>query len=193
MAFDRPLADMDLDAVVVENRAGAEQATQHLIDHGHKRIACVGYDEEAYTIQERIAGFESRMLAHGLKPQTVLRLRTVEDIRNWVKDSIRSKDRPTAVFALNHRVSSFLMRAFEDENVRVTEDLALIGFDDFDLASLVSPALTVVSHSPAELAHRSIHILLNRLREETTSPKLSPAKIVLPAKLIVRASCGAHK
>src|ERR1039457_3750996 len=52
VAFDRPLPGSDTDCVLVENRTGAEEATQHLIEHGHRRIVCIGYDEDTYTIRE---------------------------------------------------------------------------------------------------------------------------------------------
>lgn len=72
VAFDRPLAGLESDSVIVENRAGAEAAVEHLIAHGHKRIACAGYDQEVYTINERIRGYKYRMQLEKLKPQVCL-------------------------------------------------------------------------------------------------------------------------
>src|SRR5580698_4050983 len=57
VAFDRPLPGLNTDAVLVENRAGAEAAIQHLLKHGHQRIACIGYDQDVYPIRERIEGY----------------------------------------------------------------------------------------------------------------------------------------
>jgi LacI family transcriptional regulator len=193
VAFDRPLVGVVTDAVVVENRAGAEEATQHLIDHGHSRIVCVGYDEEMYPVHERLVGFKSQMFSKGLKPHTKLGLLTLDDVKVWVKNTMTSRDRPTAVFSLNHRTSSFLLRAFAEQHVRVPQDIALIGFDDFDLADIVSPPLTAVSQSPVELARRSITLLMERIQGGQTGSSFAPAKIVLPTRLIVRASCGPHK
>ena len=65
VAFDRPLPGSETDCVMVDNRAGAEEAVQHLIEHGHRRIACVGYDEEVFTVRERQRGYTQRMQEQG--------------------------------------------------------------------------------------------------------------------------------
>lgn len=59
VAFDRPLEGVGTDAVLLENRSGAEDAIEHLIGHGHKRIACVGYDSDAYSVSERVKGYRN--------------------------------------------------------------------------------------------------------------------------------------
>jgi len=192
VAFDRPMEGIEADAVVVENRTGAEEGTQHLIDHGHSRIACVGYDGEAYTIRERVAGFKGVMLANGLKPQVDLDLFTLDSVRNWLKKTMESKDRPTAVFALNHRIAGFFLRAFSEQGVNVPQDMAIVGFDDFELAEISRPAFTAIAQSPVEMARRAINLLMERIRETQAGMSFTPAKIVLPVKLIVRSSCGTH-
>jgi len=192
VAFDRPLAGGNTDTVLVDNRAGAKEATQHLIDHGHRRITCVGYDEDVYTVSERLAGFKSEMMSHGLKPQTKLDMGNLEATRSWVKETMPLKDRPTAIFSLNHRTSGFLLRALFEQQVQIPKRMALIGFDDFELADLMFPALTTVSQSPVELARRSIDLLLERIRGMQSTASFEPIKIVLGTRLIVRASCGPH-
>ena len=68
VALDRPVAGLQADAVLVENREGAEQGVRHLIEHGHKRIACVGFDTGSYTVRERIDGYKNAMRDAGLQP-----------------------------------------------------------------------------------------------------------------------------
>ena len=84
VAFDRPLPGSDTDCVVVENRTGAEEATLHLIEHGHRNIVCVGYDEDTYTIRERVKGYTQQMNSSKLKPQVVFGLLTLDDVRLWL-------------------------------------------------------------------------------------------------------------
>src|ERR1017187_5067179 len=69
------LDGIDTDAVIVENRPGAEEAVHHLIEHGHSSIACIGNNHDAYTIHERLQGYINSMLASGLKPLVSPRLR----------------------------------------------------------------------------------------------------------------------
>ncbi|WP_158821737.1 LacI family DNA-binding transcriptional regulator [Granulicella sp. S156] len=193
VAFDRPLPGSDADCVLVENRVGAEEATQHLISHGHSHIACVGYDEKTYPIHERVLGYTHHMIASGLKPTVTLGLLTLDGVRQWLSSVFASKNRPTAIFSLNHRTSVFLLQALADLQIRIPEDMALVGFDDFDLAGIISPPLTTVAQPPIELARRAMTLLLERIQKAHDGVDASPAKILLPVKLMIRASCGPHE
>ena len=193
VAFDRPLHGSEADCVLVENRAGAEEATQHLISHGHRHIACVGYDEKTYPIHERVLGYTHQMITSGLKPDVTLSLLTLEGVREWLSNVFASKTRPTAIFSLNHRTSIFLLQALADLEIRIPQDMALVGFDDFDLANLITPPLTTVSQPPVELARRAMTLLLERIQKTHDGIDSSPAKILLPVKLMIRASCGPHE
>jgi LacI family transcriptional regulator len=192
VAFDRPLPGIDTDCVLVENRAGTEAAIAHLIQHRHKHIACVGYDEETYTIYERLQGYLSQMHAAKLKPQTSFGLETLDNVRHWLSAALASKTPPTAVFSVNHRTSIFLLQAIADMKLRIPEDIALIGFDDFDLAAVLNPPMTTVAQSPVELARRSMALLLEGIQGMQSGVTNTPAKVLLPAKLMIRSSCGAH-
>jgi len=194
VGFDRPLLGTDASSVLVENRIGAEQATQHLMDHGHKRIACVGYDEKVHPVSERIAGYTHHMYAAGLQPQVASGLADLDTVRNWLTGILASAHPPTAIFSLNHRTSTYLLQALMEQRVRVPEEIALVGFDDFDLASLMQPPLTTVAQSPVDLARQSINLLLDLIRSpQNPNAEGSAVKIFLPTRLIVRSSCGGHK
>jgi LacI family transcriptional regulator len=190
VAFDRPLPGLNTDAVLVENRAGAEVATQHLLQHGHRRIACVGYDQDVYTIRERIEGYRQTMQGARLRPRIAIGMKTLDDVRAWLDEDLASKTRPTAIFSLNQRTSAFLLQALVERNIAIPKEMAMVGFDDFDLAPVLK--LTTVAQSPVELARRSIQLLLGSIRRNKTEEAHEPAKILLPVHLIVRGSCGGH-
>jgi LacI family transcriptional regulator len=192
VAFDRPLEGVGTDAVLIENRAGAEEAVSHLIGHGHKRIACVGSDDESYPVRERIGGYRNAMLAHGLRPDVSMKMLSLEAASAWLKTAKAKADRPTAIFSTNYRTSVFLLRALSGQRMRIPQDMALIGFDDFDLATVISPPLTTVGQSPVELSRRAAKLLMGRIQEVRAGTESLPAKIMLPATLIVRDSCGTH-
>jgi len=192
VAFDRPLPGLSSDSVLVENRVGAEEAVKHLIDHGHKRIVCLGYDEEVYTVHERVIGYRNQMQASGLTAEVAGGVSSFEQVREWVAATMAAEDRATAVFALNHRTSSYLLRALAEKKVKVPDEMAIIGFDDFELASVVTPALTTVYQSPVDLARRAMSLVLERIRSDKSVAEEPPAKIMLPTRLIVRKSCGPH-
>jgi len=192
VAFDRPLEGVGTDAVLIENRSGAEEAVNHLIGHGHKRIACIGFDDGAYPVRERIGGYRNAMLAHGFRPDISMKILTLEAASAWLKAARAKTDRPTAIFSTNYRTSVLVLRALSEQKVRIPEDMALIGFDDFDLATVISPPLTTVGQSPVELAKRATKLLMDRILEVRAGTESLPAKIMLPATLIVRDSCGSH-
>jgi LacI family transcriptional regulator len=190
VAFDRPLSGAQTDAVVVENRLGSEEAVRHLIKHGHKRIVCIGYDEDVYTVRERMEGYNGSMRAAGLKPALALGLDTLDETRKWVQLTIKSTERPTAIFTLNNRMSAYVLQALSESGVPIPQGMALIGFDDFDLATVVSPPMTTVSQSAAEVARRAMALLLDRIAAHGRGTEFVPAKIVLPVTLTIRESCG---
>jgi LacI family transcriptional regulator len=191
VAFDRPFPELRSDAVLVENREGAEKATRHLLDHGHRHIACVGYDQDVYTIRERIEGYKAAMHEVALTSQIATSLRAPDDVRRWLNEALVSKSRPTAIFSLNHRTSGFLLEALREHNIKIPDKMAIIGFDDFFLANVGTPQITTVSQSPMDLARRSMDLLLGRIRDKGTG-EYYPVKIMLPTHLIVRDSCGVH-
>jgi DNA-binding LacI/PurR family transcriptional regulator len=106
--------------------------------------------------------------------------------------AMKSKDRPTAIFSLNHRTSVYLLQALAEQTIKVPEQVALLGFDELDSASVMSPPLTTVAQSPIELATRSMSLLMERIRGTREGKEVLRAKIVLPVKLVTRASCGCH-
>jgi LacI family transcriptional regulator len=110
VAFDRPLEGVGTDAVLVENRSGAEEAIRHFIGHGHRRIACLGYDDQAYPVQERILGYQSVMLTHGLKLDVFMDILSLEAAGAWLRNATGNADRPTAIFSTNYRTSVHLLR-----------------------------------------------------------------------------------
>jgi len=193
VSFDRPLPEADVDCVLVENRVGTEAAAQHLIEHGHRRIAFMGYDEVPYTGQERIQGYLNKMHGAKLKPQLAMGLWTVEAARQWLDKSLARKNPVTAIITNNNRSSLFLLTALKNVGLRIPEDIAVIGFDDFEFASILSPPLTVVAQNPTEMARRSMALLLASIDEAKTKVAGTSAKVFLPTKLIIRGSCGYHE
>jgi LacI family transcriptional regulator len=192
VAMDRPLKGIKTDTVVVENRAASGRAVRHLIEHGHRHIACVGAERGIYTMVERVGGYSDAMREAGLVPDIAANIDSLESTRLWIARAMASVDPPTAIFALNHRSSTWLLHAFSEVNIAVGRDMALIGFDDFDLAPLMSPPLTAVSQSPVELTKRAMALLLDRIRLNGKEEAFTPATIMLPVTLAIRASCGCN-
>jgi LacI family transcriptional regulator len=192
VALDRPVTGAQADAVLVENRDGAEQGVRHLIEHGHKAIACVGFDSGSYTVRERIEGYKQAMRAAGLKPILSTSFGTHEAMQSLVSRWTTAKDRPTAAFTIKRISSVQLIQALHRHKMRVPLDIALVGFDDFELAEVLGTPLTVVRQSPMEIARAAAELLFKkivRLREGRLA-ELQAAKTLFPAELVIRRSCG---
>ncbi len=186
--IDRTFAGIDVGEVMVENIEGALRATNHLIDHGHQRILCVGYDREYNSISQRIDGFKKAVQNASLQPQYLLVNRGVA-IGPRVIAALRSPKPPTAIFTLNNVTSVAVLTALKREEIRIPQQVAIIGFDDFDLASLLAVPLTAVRQPAAELGRHATRMLIDSLRVGNGTGRM-PSRIVLPTELIVRQSCG---
>jgi LacI family transcriptional regulator len=195
VALDRPIVGLQADAVLVENREGAEQGVRHLIDHGHKRIACVGFDSGSYTVHERIEGYMLAMRGAGLQPVLNTDVDTFEAMQALVLRWSTAKNRPTAVFSVKRISSVHLIQALHFHKVRVPEDLAVVGFDDFELAEVLGSPLTVVRQSPTEMARAGAELLFKKIASvrENQLPEHQTSKTLFPVELIIRRSCGCSK
>jgi len=187
VAFDRPAEGVETDTVLVENRAGAREATEHLIDHGHERVAFVGDVRHFYTARKRLEGYKEAVKAANLEPLHTLDAHSIEQGEEATKGFLNATNPPTALFAATILTALGALRAVEDLGLRIPEDVAVIGFDDFELAHVLRPRFTLVRQPAAELGRRAAEMLFDHL-EGRGRPE--PQRLVLPTELIVRESCG---
>jgi LacI family transcriptional regulator len=192
VALDRPVAGLQADAVLVENREGAEQGVRHLIEHGHKKIACVGFDSSSYTVRERIEGYKLAMRSAGLQPILFSHVNTLEAMQALALRWSAAKDRPTAAFSMKRISSVYLIQALHHHKLRVPEDIAVVGFDDFELAEVLGTPLTVVRQTPTGMARAAAELLFKKIAnlQEGAVAETQTAKMLFPTDLIIRRSCG---
>lgn len=190
VALDRPLSGVVADEVMVENLGGAQTAVTHLIGHGYKRIACVGYDRESYAINHRILGYTNAMQAAALKPELHLSVESFEAALKLANRWVSSNDRPNAIFSLNNVVTRHLLEALREVKLLIPQKIALVGFDDLELAKLLSPSLTVVRQPAVGLGTQAARILFDRISTPTDRETGFGIKLVLPVEFIIRHSCG---
>lgn len=187
--LDRTFPGLEAGEVMVENEGGAERAVKHLLDHGHRSILCVGYDSQFNSIEQRISGYEKAMTKAALRPQFCM----VDDrtaIGAAVLKCLRSPKPPTALFTLNNVTTTQVLNVLQQENVNVPQEVALIGFDDFDLAPLLSVPLTAVRQPAAELGRSATRLVLNAIRSRNPAPHFIRERVLLPTELVIRRSCG---
>ena len=186
VAIDRPIAGFKTDCVLVHNHEAAYDATRHLIGHGHKRIAFIGYGEHLYTVRERIDGYLRAMSERGLECLVRADASGPTGAQRLAHELLSMKWPPTALFASNTLVLHGIMEAAHSLGLSIPEDVALAGFEDFRWAGLVKPGLTVVRQPGEEMGRRAAQMLFERL----AGKKGPPQRVVLDTELIIRESCG---
>ncbi len=194
VALDRPVAGAVAPSVVADNFVGAEHATHHLIAHGYKRIACLTGEIELYTIRERARGYQAAMAAAGLEAVLHTTICDYASCEKAIAKMLKGPDRVEAIFTLKNSVTVDAFEALQRMGVRIPEKVALIGYDDFQLAGTVRPAITVVQQPIEELGKTAAELLFRHLKGSSAPviPGEARAKqqVLLKTSLIPRASCG---
>jgi LacI family transcriptional regulator len=181
--IDRPAGDIVADTVLVDNLGGTIEAVTHLAKHGHRRIAFLGDSPDIFTAAERLRGFREGCVRNGISYDESLvsmRTPTQEYIGDAVKRLMHGPDAATAVIAGNNRVAVHVLRALAHAEQRP----AMVGFDDFELADLLDPPVTVVAHDVSALGHAAAELLFARVQGDQSPPR----KVVLPVHLVARGS-----
>lgn len=182
---DRPPTGIDCDCVIVDNIRGGRVATEHLFAAGHRRIALVSDRADIYTATGRKAGFQGAYAARGLSPDpavVVTGLRDEEAGLQAVDRLLSMADPPTAIFASRNTLCVGAARALFRRGLQ--RSVALVGFDDFPLADIVEPGLTVIRQDTARIADTVAELLFARLDGSTDLPR----RVVFAPDLVARGS-----
>ncbi len=176
---------IEADLVMSDHRGGAELATRHLQQHGHRRIAFLGSREHVHSVIERRAGFEAVMHEADATPSAVIDgLRTPDDSAKAVHEllSRAPNDQPTAIFTAQNGLTLGAVRALH--SLGRQHDIALVGFDHIDSVDIVDPGITTVPQNAEELGRRAGELLFSRLRDGRTAP----VREIVPVALVPRGS-----
>jgi LacI family transcriptional regulator len=177
-------------AVVIDNERGAREATAHLIELGHRRVALLGVDTKWTTDAGRLRGYESALEEAGLRAddRLIVRIpRHAPDAEARIDAMLRA-EQPTAIFATNNRLAEQAWRVLRQRGLRLPHDVSLVGFDDVPWMSMVEPGITAVEQPIHELGRQAAALLLRRLEQ----PELAPSVVRLEPRLVVRGSSGAR-
>ncbi len=187
------LPDTDIPSVDVDNVQGARIAVEHLLRLGHRRIGMITNAPLAYTAsQQRLEGYRRSLEGWGLPyDENLVRYGNFDEESGLraMERLLTLNPRPTAVFVASDMVAIGALRALREHNLRVPEDVALVGFDNIAAARFITPALTTV-HVPAFGLGWAAAELLIRIIE---GDQPAETQVRLETELIVRESCGANR
>ncbi|MEU7133317.1 LacI family DNA-binding transcriptional regulator [Streptomyces sp. NPDC046261] len=180
---DRPAGLLEADAVLSDSFGGAREGVAHLIAHGHRRIGFIGDRPRIHTAAERLRGYHAAMSAAGLPVDDAWMSLGPTDpgrVRAEAERMLTGPHPVTALFAGNNRVTATAVRVIAG----LPRAVALVGFDDLELADLLSPGITVIAQDAARLGRTAAELLFQRLNGAQDAPR----RVELTTRLIARGS-----
>ncbi|WP_259391339.1 LacI family DNA-binding transcriptional regulator [Paenibacillus sp. 1011MAR3C5] len=172
----------DVSSVLVDNFQGGYDATRHLIDLGHTKIAHIGGPTIFLSVTERKRGYVQALADAALTPFAIEYSGfTVSSGYDAAKKWIREDTLPTAIFAGDDFIALGVIHALREEGIMVPHDVSVVGFDDQKLASEFFPRLTTVRQPEAQMGSIGVDLLLEQINGQMEAPtvtKLSPQLLV---------------
>lgn len=166
---------------------GGELATQHLIDSGYTRIACIAGPQDKTTARMRLEGFHNAMEKSGLDVLPGYVVHGDFEFQggyNGMIELLALETPPQAVFTSNDAMAVGVYHALYQAGLQIPQDVAVMGYDDIELARYLSPPLSTIHQPKDELGELAIDTLIHRLSD----PDASQQTLVLTPELVARAS-----
>jgi LacI family transcriptional regulator len=185
VAVDRRPLDERVDSVVVDNRAGAADATEHLLANGWQRVACITGPTRVDTANQRLDGYRDALRARGIPiDRSLVRRADYKEDGGYRATSslLESAEPPDAVFVANNPMAVGALRSFADHGRTAPDDIGLVAFDDSPWTTLTKPSLSVVAQPAYEIGQSAARLL------STADPDHPARHLELSPTLVVRES-----
>jgi signal transduction histidine kinase/DNA-binding LacI/PurR family transcriptional regulator/AraC-like DNA-binding protein len=179
-------------SVALDNESGIRQAIEHLVQHGHKRIAFIaGHEDNEVDADSvlRLQSYRQAVQDFGLEDDSRLIVHGYHDIgkgRQAMQKLLESKVGFTAVLASNDHSAIGAMETIRKAGLKIPDDIAMIGFDDWPDAAGQDPPLTSIHYPVVEAGRRALALLLEIINGHSSADDA----IQVPVKLVLRESCG---
>ena len=187
--------DVEMDYVDVDNVGGVRLAVDHLLSLGHRKIGIISVSG-IFDFKKRTEVFLDSLGQAGIKPNKAW-IKTDRDGRLWIANTLlnfgremaqelyEQKEMPTALFCAGEDIAIGVYDFFHSKGVRIPEDISVIGFDETEASTLLSPRLTTIHTPRFEIGVNAVNLLLGRIKE----PGRPTTCKTLDVNLIVRESC----
>ncbi|MDR4949343.1 LacI family DNA-binding transcriptional regulator [Neobacillus cucumis] len=177
--------------VTTDDVRGGYMAGRYLLDKGHTDIAIIAELNRA-SGRMRLEGFKQSLAGEGISLKeewTVNAMSTIDEAKTAARKILSLKDMPTAVFASTDLIAAILINESRKVNIRIPQDLSIVGFDNTIYAELADPGLTTIAQPKEELAHYAIDQLLKLMKD----PIMPQQRIMLSPMLVERNSVRSLK
>jgi len=184
--------DLDMSAerasyIISDNEEGARKAVRHLAELGHQKIATIEGEEITVPTQKRLAGYKAEMEAQNLeiRDEWVIQGRfSVDGGYQAMKEILRLKDKPTAIFCQGDEIAVGAMQAIKEAGLKVPDDFSIVGFDDIEISQYLNPALTTIRQKKEEMGIEAAKMVIELINNQ--KEKIEPE--IIDTELIVRNS-----
>jgi len=183
--IERSFAELEVSRVLISNFQGGYDGAQHLIALGHTHIGVICANLASMPV-ERLSGAQQALTEAGVDAEVRIMSRGSDFEAGYeaALDMLHRPGRPTAVFALADSIAVGVLHAAAYLDLRVPEDLSVVGFDNISLAAFVIPPLTTVAQPIYAIGEAAVRILLHQLQD----PGAAPETVMLNTELVVRQS-----
>jgi LacI family transcriptional regulator len=184
---DRYFPRLSLPYVASDNFAGARDATQYLIENGHRQIMCLQGLRNTSPNEDRVRGYETALEAGNIPINRNLMIGDSFSEQCGYSETNRllgKGQKFTAILAFSNLLMLGALRAISEAKLKIPDDLSMISFDDEPYMAHLSPPMTTIEQESSEIGQKAVSLLLERIQ----SPDKSPEGILLPTRLIVRRS-----
>ena len=184
-----PMLPLDerIPSVSAAHTSGADQAMRHLLELGHRRIAAITGPRGWVATEDRRRGYHAALAGAGIMPEPALEVESDFEIKGGVEAGgylLDLPEPPTAIFAFNDNLAIGAIQAARTRGVHVPQDLSIVGFDDVEHATIVTPTLTTVRQPLAEMGRTAVSLLMRLLERQ----RFETMHIELATRLVVRDS-----
>lgn len=187
--IDRFLPEVSTNYIVLDNFKATYEAVNHFITKGYKRISMIAYKSSLIHMQERIRGYKEAMkdnqLQDAIQIKELLYDRVKEDMDKGVGELLNGNIKPDALLFATNALSIAGLYAIKKYNLKVPEDMAIIGFDGNEAFDFYYPPITYIEQPIEEMGKESVRVLLEQIHGST-----KPVHVELKHQLIIRESCG---
>lgn len=187
VCIDRGLTEIDVDVVKVDNENGAFNAIEHLLSNGHRRIAFISGNFAIPTYIERLSGYKKALSKYGIPYDESLVFARNSDYKSGFEIAnkiLELEERPTAIFSGNNLLTLGALEAIHAQNIRIPEEISIIGFDDMPWSISLNPPLTAVRQPGFDMGRKAAEMLYERM----LNPEKKKENVILKTELMLRKS-----
>jgi LacI family transcriptional regulator len=189
VCFDQPIKGSSIATVVADNYGGAKAATEHLVKQGYKRILCIGEDPMLFSSQERFRAHRNVIRKAGLPYLVEQNVRDYATAETAVLAHLKCAKPIDAIFSTKNSTTIYVYYILRKLGCPIPESVALLGYDDFKLADVLVPPISVVRQPVEQIATQAAELLFQQMETGI----VSHSTVKLNVELVVRASCGGNK